>query len=293
MSKEASVFNVGTVPELKPVETLFPLTTWYCKIGVNSSALKSSKLDAPKSLNKVAKASLVGAKTVKGPVALNASTKLAFTTADTKVLKAGLLIAVLTTLGGNNTLSMMWITPLEAATSAVVTLVVEFKLTPESVLTNKLTFVLLGPSLKVGTYPLLKALERTSPLTTWYNKMGVNCSADNSSKLLTPKSLNKAVKASLVGANTVKGPSPANVPARFALVSAATSVLNCVSPEAMSTIVSETGGSIGLSSSSLSHDTAKKDRVNKTNNILKLGNNLNIVCGFDCLKIMKLQPKPF
>ncbi len=73
-----------------------------------------------------ANAALLGAKTVKGPLALSAGARPVATTAPTSELKeAGLVWAICTTLstpGGIRTLSIPWMMPLSAYTLAVVTL---------------------------------------------------------------------------------------------------------------------------------------------------------------------------
>ena len=66
--------------------------------------------------------------------------------------------------------------------------------------------------------------------------MGVKASAVRSSIPDTPNSVNSAVNASLVGANTVNGPVPESVPTKSALVNAATRILKVGLFTAISTI---------------------------------------------------------
>src|SRR5690554_3872659 len=60
---------------------------------------------------------------------------------------------------------------------------------------------------KVGTDPLLTSAATTLPSTTCESKTAVKVSTSRSSTPFTSKVANKASKAALVGANTVKGPS--------------------------------------------------------------------------------------
>src|SRR5690554_5208650 len=60
---------------------------------------------------------------------------------------------------------------------------------------------------KVGIDPLLTSTATTLPSTTCESKTAVKVSTSRSSTPFTSKVANKASKAALVGANTVKGPS--------------------------------------------------------------------------------------
>ena len=64
--------------------------------------------------------------------------------------------------GGNSTLSMTWMMPLEACTSAMVTLAPS-TVTP-AVVTPNLTLSLLTV---VASMPSLRSVDATSPLMTW------------------------------------------------------------------------------------------------------------------------------
>ena len=93
------------------------------KLGnANNSSAVTIKASA-----KAPMAASVGANTVKGPSALNASTRPAAPTADSKSVWSSLFTMMSTTVvasgvGGNNTASITCTTPLSATMSAAVTM---------------------------------------------------------------------------------------------------------------------------------------------------------------------------
>ena len=110
---------------------------------------------------------------------------------------------------------MTWITPLDAVTSACVTTA---SLTFTSTPTPKDN---LSPFSASVVSPSERSVDITKPVTTWYVRMSTSVAFSSSvSKVL--KSIPAAVKASSVGANTVKGPSPCNVLTKSACTKAAT-----------------------------------------------------------------------
>jgi len=111
----------------------------------------------------LAKASSVGAKTVKGPSPLRASTKPAACKAAAKVVKRPSATAVSTiSAGGRMTLSMTWMMPFEASISVIIT---------SAWLTNTLpstTLIATGSSAAVSALLSVTTCSAfTAPGTTW------------------------------------------------------------------------------------------------------------------------------
>ena len=67
-----------------------------------------------------------------------------------------------------------------------------------------------SPFTAAATMPSVTAEDGTAPDTTWYRRMSVSAALP-SSLSSAARSTPAAVKASSVGAKTVKGPSPCNV----------------------------------------------------------------------------------
>ena len=107
--------------------------------------------------------------------------------------------------GGVSTLSITWITPLLAGTSASVTIA-----TPSPTITPKtsLTYTNSKSPLAVVTFdfPSVRSADIISPGTTWYSKMFARVSFP-SGVSSAAKSIPAAANASSVGANSVNGPS--------------------------------------------------------------------------------------
>ena len=119
--------------------------------------------------------------------------------------------------GGIKTLSITWITPFDAGTSAVTTLA-SLTFTP-SAFTVKVS---VSELTAVAVIPSVKSEDITLPGTTWYVKMSASV-AISSTVLNADKSTPAAANASSVGANTVNGPAPLSVDTSSACATAATS----------------------------------------------------------------------
>merc|ERR1719182_423745 len=193
-------------------------------------------------LGSFAKAALVGANTVKGPLACRAVTSLPAVRAVTSVERllvfaaswTMLLLAAFAILAGTNTVSMMCTTPLVAATSAVVTLASPLMCTPfQPFVTNNC-----WPSSVLTCCEALRSLLYTAaPATTWYSSTASNCLMFFGSNRLCNVALGSLAKASLVGANTVNGPSPSRAVTSLPAVMAATRVDRSLVPAASSTML--------------------------------------------------------
>ncbi|CAI8410978.1 MAG: Uncharacterised protein [Flavobacteriaceae bacterium] len=145
----------------------------------------------------------------------------------------------------------MCITPLSAETSAVVTLEIPFNITPCVVLTYILSGASASP-LKVAEvliYPVDRSAALLIPPTTWFNNVLASASTGTSSRVANPLAVRKSANASLVGANTVKGPSETNTDVKFVIASALPRVLKSGFPATISTIVFVSAGSVWSSSS--------------------------------------------
>ena len=103
--------------------------------------------------------------------------------------------------GGISTLSMTWITPLDAITSAEVTFASLTATTPLVTVKDRSS-----PLSASAVIPSVTSEAVTSPLTTWYSSMSLRV-AFSSSVSNADKSIPAAAKASSVGAKTVNGPS--------------------------------------------------------------------------------------
>ena len=107
--------------------------------------------------------------------------------------------------GGISTLSITWMIPLDAVTSAMMTFA-SLTMTPESVAVNATS----SPLAMVAVIPSVTAEDGTEPAYTWYSRMSVRVALP-SSLSSAARSIPAAAKASSVGANTVNGPSPCRV----------------------------------------------------------------------------------
>merc|ERR1719331_417027 len=124
-------------------------------------------------------------------------------------------------LPGINTVSMMCTTPLVAPTSAVVTLALPLMYTPRQLFCTNIFW----PSSVLTCCEALRSLLYTAaPATTWYSSTASNCLMFFGSIRMFNVALGSLVKASLVGANTVNGPSPSRAVTRLRAVRAATRV---------------------------------------------------------------------
>ena len=110
----------------------------------------------------------------------------------------------------------MWITPLLAVTSAVVT-VASLIITEPPETVNEAS----SPFSIVTVNPSVTALEATFPLRTWYVRISARV-AFSSSVSNVDRSMPAFWNAVSVGAKTVNGPSPCRTDTRLACASAAT-----------------------------------------------------------------------
>ena len=95
---------------------------------------------------------------------------------------------------GSNTVSITWITPFEAFTSAVVTLAL-FTITPTAS-----AFTLSDWPLTVGTMPVFTSLAITAPETTWYVRIAFSLGMSFNSASTVPAG--SLANAASVGANS-------------------------------------------------------------------------------------------
>ena len=211
---------------------------------VNAGMSPSSASTVPS--GRLANASSVGAKTVNGPSPCNVSTRPAASSAATNVVNLPSLTASSTMSGcatgsgsvvssiavsgcGISTVSITWMTPLDASMSAISTVASPIETVPPSTEIARLSPCTVSAESSVTT-----CSELTAPATTWYSRMSVNAGMSPSSDSTVPSG--SFANASSVGAKTVNGPSPCNVPTRPAASRAATNVPNLPSPTAMSTM---------------------------------------------------------
>ena len=120
-----------------------------------------------------------------------------------------------TSAGGISTLSITWMTPLDAGTSASTTFA-SLTITPSPTAKDKSS-----PFTAAADMPSVTADDGTAPDTTWYSRMSVSVALP-SSLSSAARSIPAAANASSVGAKTVNGPSPCNVVNSSAWTTAAT-----------------------------------------------------------------------
>ena len=118
--------------------------------------------------------------------------------------------------GGIITLSITWIIPFEAITSADVT-VASFTMTDPPDTVNETS----SPLSDSTDNPSVTSEDATAPLITWYSRMSVRV-AFSSSVSNEERSIPAAANASSVGAKTVNGPSACRAETSPACESAAT-----------------------------------------------------------------------
>ena len=133
----------------------------------------------PRASSAAANASSVGANTVNGPAPESVSTRPASVTAATRVVKLPAPTATSTMVpgssaiassevassgGGNSTVSMMWMMPFEAATSAPMTVALLIMTLPSTTLMS-----IDAPLTVSADWPsrLIAVAASTSPATTW------------------------------------------------------------------------------------------------------------------------------
>jgi len=132
---------------------------------------------------------------------------------------------------GMSTWSMTWMTPLLHRISAFVTVaVLTFTVDPA------IEIVTVVPCTVAGVIPLVRAELLTVPFTTWYVRIAERSFLARSCALVIPRVFSAAVKASSVGANTVKGPVPLRVATKAAFVRASASTVKVLAATAVSTM---------------------------------------------------------
>mmetsp|Transcript_9632 Transcript_9632/g.20643 ORF Transcript_9632/g.20643 Transcript_9632/m.20643 type:complete len:250 (+) Transcript_9632:125-874(+) len=114
----------GIIPSTRSCEKTAPSIKWYCRTETSWSTFSGAVSVATSSGSSLAKAASVGAKRVKGPPDASVDARLAEVASASSVEKPPTLAATSTSEpgsspGGMSTVSMMWITPLEALTSGV------------------------------------------------------------------------------------------------------------------------------------------------------------------------------
>ena len=129
-------------------------------------AFSSSVSKDARSIPAAANAASVGANTVKGPSACNADTKSAAVKAATKEVWIPVDVAVAgistKSAGGISTVSITWITPLDAGTSAKATVAPDtVTASAETVKDNA------SPFNAVAVIPSVRSVDKTCPDTTW------------------------------------------------------------------------------------------------------------------------------
>ena len=119
-SEAEVVAKVDAYPVVKSVDSNLHPMTWLRSMLFKTSTGTSSKLLNPLSLKNVLKASLEGAKTVKGPWFANVVTKSALSNAATKVERfsdptaTSTILLVVGCCRGKITLPITWTTPFAA-----------------------------------------------------------------------------------------------------------------------------------------------------------------------------------
>merc|ERR1712048_667920 len=213
----------------RSVESTLAGRTWYVKMSTNWPLFSGFKRVSRVPAGSAAKASLVGANTVKGPGELRVSTRSPATTAATKVERSSTDWASSTMLGnssaslegGRRTPSMMCATPLEARLSAATTLAALLTFTVPSA-----TVTVTGlPSTVFTVCVGARSVESTLAGNTWYVKMSTNWPLFSGFNRVSRVPAGRAPKASLVGANTVNGPGELRVSTKSPATTAVTSVL--------------------------------------------------------------------
>ena len=118
--------------------------------------------------------------------------------------------------GGMSTLSMTWMTPLDAVTSAVVTFA-SLTMTSPFVTVKERS----SPLSACAVIPSVTSEAVTEAKTTWYRRMSLRVEF-SSSVSNVDRSIPAAANASSVGAKTVYGPSCCRAPTSPACIRAST-----------------------------------------------------------------------
>ncbi len=211
-------------------------------------------------------AALVGAKTVKvaepsvlarfgSPPGAVVALVTAFTSESRPAATA---VCTIFSTGGLSTLPILCITPFLASMFAWVTWI-PFTKTPAALLVTNTESPLAVITLAFG--PAGTCAANILEGMVWYNKMLLTCAGV--SALSAASVMPDAVNAALSGAKTVKGPLPLSVAARFALITAVSSVLKFASATTRSVMVLDAGAGPGSSSSQDEKDAKAPNANNK------------------------------
>ena len=198
----------ATCPSVKVEDKTSAPRTWYNNAFFNFVSALSVKI-VNVAASKAAKASSVGANTVKFPLrSLNAPTKSAAITAPSKVVWTVLLITTSATVkfGGNKTWSITCTTPFVASKSGAVTWAVLIKTSIIALIDTVISW----PKTVVAVWPSVKVFDKTSAPKTWYNNALVNLPVGSPVNVATSVGF-KLANAASVGAKTVNVPTPDNV----------------------------------------------------------------------------------
>src|SRR5690606_11661214 len=94
--------------------------------------------------------------------------------------------------------------------------------TPSAVLIYILRLLPPAPAVDIlSIYPVSRSEDRITPSCTWLSNTWVNTSFGTAARLANPFAERKALKAALLGANTVKSEVPAKVVLRSPAIKAA------------------------------------------------------------------------
>jgi len=207
-------------------------STWYVRMSTSVALFSGFKRSSNVPAGSAPKASLVGANTVKGPGELRVSTRSPATTAATRVERSSTDCASSTMFGlsldkpagGRSTPSMMCATPLEARLSAPVTFFRSCTLGPTFTSPWYLMTCTGLPSTVFTDWKVFRSVDKTCAGSTWYVRMSTSVALFSGFKRSSNVPAGSAPKASLVGANTVKGPGELRVSTRSPATTAATRV---------------------------------------------------------------------
>src|SRR5215213_5899979 len=138
---------------------------------------------------------------------------------------------------------MTWMTPLDALTSAVLTVALStFTARPLASIATELPSTVLA-----AVFLPLMSLAMTLPGTTWYVRIFVSCALFSGLSRFSTVPAGSFLKASSVGAKTVNGPGPLRVSTRPAAFTAATRVVKLPFDAAVSTMSAAAAGDANTS----------------------------------------------
>src|SRR6056297_740511 len=146
--------------------------------------------------------------------------------------------------GTVSTVSMTWTTPLDAITSALVTVASPLTLMVSAVASTRT----LLPTSSVGASVTLPArsLESALPLMTWYFRISASCWRFSSANRNCTVAVGSLLNAASVGAKTVNGPLVSNVCARPAAFSAVSSSVKLPALSSLTAMLTDLGAGRGF-----------------------------------------------